>query len=226
MRELASLIAHAELPMLGPLTTPQLESSLDALPPVSRAVDLGAGRADVALRVHERFGATVIAIERSDVLAAEARRRVAGRVTVIEGDAREELAKLRSLDLAIVLGSTGAFEGWWSTLDAIAHVPTWLVGDLVTLDASRTEAFFGPLPTGEEVAARCEAHGPLRARLAVPPPQLLAYERTWARALRAALEVTVDAPWADYAEARSAAFEAPEALRAFEALGYEAFVVG
>ncbi|MCB9623647.1 MAG: class I SAM-dependent methyltransferase [Sandaracinus sp.] len=97
MRDLASLIAHAELPMLGPLETSQIEWSLDALPPVSRAVDLGAGRADVALRVHERFGATVIAIERSDVLAAEARRRVAGRVTVIEGDAREELAKLRSL---------------------------------------------------------------------------------------------------------------------------------
>jgi hypothetical protein len=226
VKEQASLIAHAELPTLGPLGEAQLTSLLDALPPVTRGVDLGAGRADVALRVHDRFGVTVIAVERSEVLAAEARRRVQGRVTVVEGDARAEVAKLDGLDLAIVLGSTGAFEGWWPTLDAIAHVPTWLVGDLVTLDESRTEPFFGPLPTGDDVAARCETHGRLRARLTVPPSALLAYERTWARALRAALAVTVDAPWADYAEARIAAFEAPEAQRAFEALAYEAFVVG
>lgn len=226
MRDVASLVAHAELPTLGPLTLAQLDVLVDALPPVRRALDLGAGRADVALRVHQRRGASVVAIERSPALAAEAHRRCVGAsVEVVEGDASDALSRTADAELAIVLGSTGVFGGWWPTLTALASVPVWLVGDLVSDAPETSEPIFGPLPTGHEVHERCRLHGEVRARVRVDPAGVLAYERRWTDTLALALTTDPAAPWASYAATRRAAFATPEARRALDVIAFEALVV-
>ena len=59
-----SAIAHRDHDYCNPISAAKVERLLDLLPldETSRVLDLGCGRAELALRIIERFGSTVIAV--------------------------------------------------------------------------------------------------------------------------------------------------------------------
>ncbi|MDP2117629.1 MAG: class I SAM-dependent methyltransferase [Brevundimonas sp.] len=81
------------------------------LEPGARAIDIGTGNAGVAIRLAERFGLVVSAIELDPVMAELARLRIdeAGardRVSLTVGRAAEALAQTLPVDLIVALGTT------------------------------------------------------------------------------------------------------------------------
>ncbi len=72
-----SAIAHREHDYCNPLSPAKFERLLDLLPlgEHSRVLDLGCGRAELALRIIERFGSQVIAIDHSSLMLDAARER-------------------------------------------------------------------------------------------------------------------------------------------------------
>ena len=65
-----SAIAHRDHDYCNPISATKIERLLDLLPldETSRALDLGCGRAELALRIIERFGSPVIAVEHSSLM--------------------------------------------------------------------------------------------------------------------------------------------------------------
>jgi predicted O-methyltransferase YrrM len=75
------------------------------------AIDLGTGNAAVALRLAQRFGLTISAIELDPVMADLARSRIeaaeAGdRVSLVVARSSEALARMEPVDLIVALGTT------------------------------------------------------------------------------------------------------------------------
>ena len=72
-----SAIAHRDHDYCNPISSAKIERLLDLLPldETSRILDLGCGRAELALRIIERFGSTVIAVDRSSMMLDQARER-------------------------------------------------------------------------------------------------------------------------------------------------------
>ena len=70
-------VAHRDHDYRNPLSSAKIERMLDLLPldQSSRVLDLGCGRAELALRIIERFGSTVIAIDHSSYMLDAARER-------------------------------------------------------------------------------------------------------------------------------------------------------
>src|SRR5207248_6016550 len=65
-----SAIAHRDHDYCNPISATKIERLLDLLPldETSRALDLGCGRAELALRIIERFGSPVVAVEHSSLM--------------------------------------------------------------------------------------------------------------------------------------------------------------
>src|SRR3569623_3312452 len=72
-----SEIAHRDHAYCNPISAAKIERLLDLLPldESSRVLDLGCGRAELALRIIERFGARVMAVDNSSLLLDAARER-------------------------------------------------------------------------------------------------------------------------------------------------------
>jgi len=114
------------------------------LEPGARAIDIGTGNATVAIRLAERFGLVVSAIELDPVMAELARLRIeeAGardRVSLTVGHAAEVLAQTPSVDLIVALGTTDVSgegrptpEGGFTALRRSLKPGGWLLwGDIV-----------------------------------------------------------------------------------------------
>ena len=65
-----SAIAHRDHDYCNPVSAGKIERLLDLLPldESSRVLDLGCGRAELSLRIIERFGSTVVAVDRSSLM--------------------------------------------------------------------------------------------------------------------------------------------------------------
>ena len=76
-RQKFSAIAHRDHDYCNPISAAKIERMLDLLPleESSRVLDLGCGRAELALRIIERFGARVMAIDNSSLMLDAARER-------------------------------------------------------------------------------------------------------------------------------------------------------
>ena len=72
-----SAIAHRDHDYCNPISAAKIERLLDLLPldDTSRVLDLGCGRAELALRIIERFGSTVVAVDHSSLMLDAARER-------------------------------------------------------------------------------------------------------------------------------------------------------
>lgn len=72
-----SAIAHRDHDYCNPVSAAKIERLLDLLPldGTTRALDLGCGRAELALRIIERFGSSVIAVDHSSQMLDAARER-------------------------------------------------------------------------------------------------------------------------------------------------------
>jgi SAM-dependent methyltransferase len=108
-------IAYAALDVCNGVEMAAIEGAVarTGLPVGATAVDIGTGNAAVAIRLAQRFGFSVTAIEYDPLMAGLARERIAaadpgagGRVTLIVGTATEGLATLPAADLITALGTT------------------------------------------------------------------------------------------------------------------------
>lgn len=111
-------IAHRDHDYCNPLASAKFERLLDLLPldATSRVLDLGCARAELALRIIERFGATVIAIENSGYMLEAARERAEwtgalGKLHLDDTDMREFRADPETFHLTIMLDARGTADG-------------------------------------------------------------------------------------------------------------------
>jgi SAM-dependent methyltransferase len=113
-----SAIAHRDHDYCNPLSAQKIERLLDLLPldEGSRVLDLGCGRAELALRIIERFGATVLAIDNSSYMLDAARERAEwtgalGKLHLDGMDIRDFVADPETFHLTVMLGAGGIAGG-------------------------------------------------------------------------------------------------------------------
>lgn len=109
-----SAIAHRDHDYCNPLSSAKIERLLDLMPldEHSRVLDLGCGRAELALRIIERFGSTVVAVERSSLMLDAARERAEwtgalGKLHLDSTDIRQFAADPETFQLTVFLGAGG-----------------------------------------------------------------------------------------------------------------------
>src|SRR6478672_8545382 len=107
-----SAIAHRDHDYCNPISAAKIERLLDMLPldASSRVLDLGCGRAELALRIIERFGARVLAIDNSSLMLDAARERAEwtgalGRLHLDNVDIAEFQADPETFHLTVMLGA-------------------------------------------------------------------------------------------------------------------------
>jgi len=113
-QEKFSSIAHRDHDYCNPISAAKIEQVLDLLPldGSSRVLDLGCGRAELALRIIERFGSTVIAVDRSELMLDAARERgewtgALGKLHLDDSDIRNYQADPETFHLTVMLGAGG-----------------------------------------------------------------------------------------------------------------------
>jgi SAM-dependent methyltransferase len=109
-----SAIAHRDHDYMNPLSAAKIERLLDLLPLTehSRVLDLGCGRAELALRIIERFGSQVVAIDNSSLMLDAALERAqwtgaVGRLHLDNVDIRDFVADPETFHLVVYLGAGG-----------------------------------------------------------------------------------------------------------------------
>lgn len=132
-------IAHARHRVLSPLSEERIAwllTTLDAagLSPNPRVVDIGCGKAELALRIAERFLGSATGVDPNTAFLAEAHERAAqlglnGRFQAVESTAAQAHLPQRAFDLACCIGSTHAFGGFVETIEGLKRlvVPHGLV---------------------------------------------------------------------------------------------------
>jgi SAM-dependent methyltransferase len=117
-RQKFSAIAHRDHDYMNPISAAKVERLLDLLPldDVSRVLDLGCGRAELSLRIIERFGSTVVAVDNSSMMLDAARERAEwtgalAKLHLDDIDIREFRADPETFHLSVMLGSGGIAGG-------------------------------------------------------------------------------------------------------------------
>jgi SAM-dependent methyltransferase len=107
-------IAHRDHDYCNPISAAKIERVLDLLPldSASRVLDLGCGRAELCLRIIERFGSTALAIDRSSPMLDAARERAEwtgalGRLHLDNVDIADFVADPETFHLTVMFGSGG-----------------------------------------------------------------------------------------------------------------------
>ena len=128
-RQKFSAIAHRDHDYCNPISAAKIERMLDLLPleESSRVLDLGCGRAELALRIIERFGARVMAIDNSSLMLDAARERAEwtgalGRLHLDNVDIAEFQADPETFHLTVMLGA-GGIPGGMSGI--CRHLKSW-----------------------------------------------------------------------------------------------------
>ena len=109
-----SAIAHRDHDYCNPVAAAKIERILDLMPldALSRVLDLGCGRAELALRIVERFGSTIVAVERSPYMLDAARERAEwtgalAKLHLDDRDIRAFRADPETFHLSVMLGAGG-----------------------------------------------------------------------------------------------------------------------
>ena len=109
-----SAIAHRDHDYCNPISATKIERLLDLLPldETSRALDLGCGRAELALRIIERFGSPVVAVDHSSLMLDSARERAEWtgalhKLHLDDIDIREFKADPETFHLTVMMGAGG-----------------------------------------------------------------------------------------------------------------------
>ena len=113
-----SAIAHRDHDYCNPISAAKIERLLDLLPldETSRVLDLGCGRAELSLRIIERFGSTVVAVDNSSYMLDAARERAEwtgalGKLHLDDIDIRDFQADPETFHLSVMLGAGGIAGG-------------------------------------------------------------------------------------------------------------------
>ncbi len=226
--EAYTFVGHAQLEHANPLGGAAVGRAVAHLPLVraDRFVDIGAGKAVLCILLAMR-GLECDAVERSSLMAADARRRIAAlpdraaaaRVTVVEQDAVEFIGRVRDGRYAgaACIGSTHALGGLVPTLDALRRIVRpagWaLIGEgfwerppcAEYLNATGIEP--GEFTSLARLADTARAHGwDAHQTLTAAPEDWDAYEAAHARAIEAHASAGPGDPGAAAMLARSRAW--------------------
>jgi SAM-dependent methyltransferase len=116
-RKKFSAVAHRDHDYCNPVSAAKVERLLDLLPldASSRVLDLGCGRAELCLRIIERFGSMAVAIDNSSAMLDAARERAEwtgalGRLHLDNVDIADFAADPETFHLSVMLGA-GGIEG-------------------------------------------------------------------------------------------------------------------
>ncbi len=111
-------IAHRDHDYCNPISAPKIERLLELLPlgETSRVLDLGCGRAELALRIIEKFGSTVVAVDHSSYMLDAARERAEwtgalGKLHLDDADIRDFRADPETFHLSVMMGANGIAGG-------------------------------------------------------------------------------------------------------------------
>ncbi len=123
-----SAIAHRDHDYCNPIAAGKIERLLDLLPldETSRVLDLGCGRAELALRIIERFGSTVVAVDRSSMMLDAARERAEwtgalGKLHLDDVDIADYRADPENFHLTVMLGAGGIKGGMTGICNRLKH---------------------------------------------------------------------------------------------------------
>ncbi|MDO9587448.1 MAG: class I SAM-dependent methyltransferase [Brevundimonas sp.] len=208
-------IAYEALNVCNGVTMAALEAAVErtGLAPGAAAIDIGTGNAAVAVRLAERFGLRVTAIEFDPVMADLARQRIdaagaGAEVTLAVAGAADVLARSAPVDLIVALGTTNVTgegrptpEAGFTALRRKLRPGGWLLwGDIVWLAEPPaplrqiTEATnLYTDDAGWRAAATGAGFEVITGRIS-DPAEFEAYPRDAVTAVRAWLEAHPDAP--------------------------------
>lgn len=120
-------ITHRDHIVCNPLSLEKLDElvSLLDLPDSARVLDIACGKAELLLRLVERYGVSGDGVDLSPYFVRDARARAIKRVPGAEPrfheqDGRDYAAPPGSYDLALCLGASWTFGGYRGTLQALA----------------------------------------------------------------------------------------------------------
>jgi len=127
-----SAIAHRDHDYCNPISAAKIERLLDLLPldENTRVLDLGCGRAELALRIIERFGSSVVAVDNSSPMLDAARERAEWtgalhKLHLDDIDIREFRADPETFHLTVMMGAGGIAGGMAGICGALK---TWTKG--------------------------------------------------------------------------------------------------
>jgi cyclopropane fatty-acyl-phospholipid synthase-like methyltransferase len=119
-------IAHRDHAICNPIgieKTDRVLALLD-LPPGARVLDVGCGKAEMLMRLIERYGCAAVGVDSNPHFLAEARARafdrgVAGQLELHESEIAKQKFESESFDAALCVGATHAYGDYGSTLEAL-----------------------------------------------------------------------------------------------------------
>jgi len=119
-------IAHRDHTILNPISSEKIDRvfALLDLPSGARVIDVGCGKAEMLVRLIERFGCTAIGVDTNPHFLAEARARafdhgVAGQIELLEGDVTKMKLASETFDAALCVGATHAYGDLATTLKSL-----------------------------------------------------------------------------------------------------------
>lgn len=122
-----STVSHKDLRYCNPFSATKVESIIELLdlPHGGRVLDIGTGKAELPIRLIERFHVEALGIDFSSPFLQEAHEQIALRVpqnsfTLLEEDATNFNGELETFDLASCLGACEIFGGFQKTLRQLA----------------------------------------------------------------------------------------------------------
>lgn len=122
-----TFVAHSGMAHCNPISAAKADEvvSLLDLSSGATAIDVGCGKAEMLMRIMERFGCSGMGVDRSPHMIAAARqeaarRGISGRLDLHEGDAAQLLVSPASAGAALCIGATEALGGFRSCIQTLA----------------------------------------------------------------------------------------------------------
>jgi len=119
-------IAHSDHLFCSPLSEERADRLVELLDlaPGARVLDAGCGKAELLIRVVERYGAVGVGIDVSPYFMREAREKLkdhwsAESIELVEGDIEDFRAEPASFDLGICIGAAQLFEDYRGAIAAL-----------------------------------------------------------------------------------------------------------
>lgn len=123
-----STISHRGMRYCDPFSATKVEQIIEllALSPDDYVLDIGTGKAELLIRLVERFGVAAVGVDYSSPFHQEAREQVAQRIpqakfSFLEEDATTFRGEPESFALASCMGACDIFDGFAGTLRALAR---------------------------------------------------------------------------------------------------------
>ena len=122
-------ITHRDHVVCNPTSSAKLDELVELLPlkARTRVLDIACGKAELLLRILQRYDATGVGVDISPYEVEEAKRRVAARnlenqVEIVKGDGAQYSADPGSFHMAMCIGASWVWDGYLPTIKALKKI--------------------------------------------------------------------------------------------------------